>query len=122
VLLDVCQFQSPRTSFTFPACICTANGSARVSLSPVTRSARITKPARLRIVASALSLPPLPGSCSTLSEFRRVGLSVVLITSRAPCRPLTAYCILDVIEPLGLRSIRTPEVNAPPPSVPALSQ
>ena len=40
------------------------NGSARTSLSPVDGWERTTYPARLRVVASADSLPALPGSCS----------------------------------------------------------
>ena len=39
--------------------------TSTLSLLPVTRSASTQNPARLRIVDSALSFPPLPGSCST---------------------------------------------------------
>src|SRR5262245_49336343 len=57
--------QEPATRKTLPPCTCAANGSARASFEPVTRSANTLKPRRLRIVFSADSLPPLPGSCST---------------------------------------------------------
>jgi hypothetical protein len=58
-------FQLPRTRDTFPASAWAWKGRSRVSLSPVTLSAYTVNPARLRTVASALSLPPEPGSCST---------------------------------------------------------
>src|SRR5262245_56567359 len=57
--------QEPATRNTLPPCTCAAKGSARASFEPVTRSANTLKPRRLRIVFSADSLPPLPGSCST---------------------------------------------------------
>src|SRR5262249_51521384 len=61
--------QAPATRYTLPPCTCAANGSARISFAPVTRSANTRYPARLRMVDSALSLPPDPGSCSTPTSY-----------------------------------------------------